>query len=75
MRDDYRDLVASGVSDAEARAQVAKKHLEVPAELRKLIEPLFWLALARAQWEIGRLDEETKSKAVEIIDSGQEVER
>jgi hypothetical protein len=75
VRDDYRDLVASGASDYEAREQITKKHLEVSEELRKIIEPVFWLALARAQWEIGRLDEETKSKAIAIIDSGQDIEQ
>ncbi|HEY2584379.1 MAG TPA: hypothetical protein VGI81_01290 [Tepidisphaeraceae bacterium] len=75
VRDDYRDMIASGMSDAEAHAQVRDKYLDVSPEHRPHVEPLFWVALARTQWGLGRLEEETKNKAIDIIDSGSDVER
>lgn len=75
VRDDYRDLIAGGIPDAAASAQIQKTFLEHEPGMREAIEPLFWLALARAQWDIGRLDEATKAKALEVIESGQEIQR
>jgi hypothetical protein len=74
VRDNYRDLVASGVSDSDALTQIETQFLESEPSIRKHVEPLFWLALARTQWEIGRLDEGTRSKAIEVIDSGKDLE-
>jgi len=39
------------------------------------ISGLFWLALAATQWTLGRLQESVKRKAIEIIESGQDLER
>jgi len=74
VRDDYRDMVASGVSDADALARMQKKYLDKSPDLRKHVEPLFWIALALTQWKLGRLDETTKTNATQIIDSGQDIQ-
>jgi hypothetical protein len=74
VRDDYRDMIADGVSDALARERMIQEHLEQYGECRADMEPTFWLALARTQWEIGRLDDATKAKALEVIDSGTDLE-
>ena len=39
------------------------------------IGPLFWLALADTQWKYGRLTNEVKEKALDVINSGKDLER
>src|SRR5262249_55910150 len=74
VRDSYRELIASGVTDADALRQIKTKFLDVEPSIRSAIESRFWLALARTQWEIGRLDDKTKAKAFDVIDSGKDIE-
>ena len=36
---------------------------------------VFWLALAAMLWQLGRLNDTTKAKAIDIIDSGRDLDR
>lgn len=74
VRERYRDLIADGASDEKALALMQKEFL-LESGTGELIEPLFWLALAATQWKLGRLDSATTSKAIQIIDAGQELDR
>jgi hypothetical protein len=35
--------------------------------------PLVWLALAKTQWQLGRLDQQVKAQALAVIDQGREL--
>lgn len=37
-------------------------------------EPVVWLALAFCEWKKGRLSERVKKRAIEIIDSGEDLQ-
>ena len=73
IRGDYRDLLGDGYSPAEATDQILsewKDSLDDPEE-----RSVVWLALAVTQWKLGRLEERVKGKALEIIDSGSDLDR
>lgn len=70
LRDNFRDLIADGMSSTSA---VDKLKLEYKPD--EYTQTVFWLALAAAEWEIGRLDERTKKHALTIINSGQDLNR
>src|SRR4051794_22512996 len=65
IRTDYRELLEDQVPDDEATRRVLDEwqHLVGSDE-----EHLLWLALAAAQWQVGRLDPEIKAKALAGID-------
>jgi hypothetical protein len=70
IRSEYRELIEDKVPDREATRRVvdAYKHLDSDEE------HLLWLALAAAQSQVGRLDDEVRTRALEIIDSGRGLE-
>jgi len=63
------------VEPGDVLARLRGNYLDESPDLRRVVEPLFWLALALAQWKLGRLDDETRRNALAIIDSGKEIER
>jgi hypothetical protein len=73
VRDDFKDKTANGKTPLDATN-------EMIAENQAILEDnddaaVFWLSLAAAQWKLGRLVDFVKQKAIEIIGSGQELER
>lgn len=71
VRDNYRKLLEERVADDEATRQ----SIEGQAGLGPDEEPVFWLALAAAQSQVGRLDQYVRRRALEVIDSGQDLVR
>jgi hypothetical protein len=71
IRDKYLDLVAGGRSGQEATRLVVE---EWQGLLAAGHVPTFWLALAAVQQQCGRLEDEAKRKALEIIDGGSDLE-
>lgn len=67
VRDAYRELVANGSSGPEATDQLLRDWGEIIDDEDD--GPIFWLALAAAQWAYGRLEERVKANAVAIIDN------
>lgn len=68
IRDDYKQEVANDVEGPEATRIVLAKfanQLNDPDD-----GPVIWLALAATQWKLGRLEDEVKAKALDIIDTG-----
>ncbi|QKE85158.1 hypothetical protein [Arthrobacter sp. NEB 688] len=65
VREEYRQLVGDGVPSAEATRRVLQEFLEEPED-----GPVVWLALAATQTALGRLEDEVKARAVELIDGG-----
>ncbi|MZP30343.1 hypothetical protein GTO91_11535 [Heliobacterium undosum] len=73
VRDDYRELLGQGHEGPEATKLLLAEWqhaLNDPDEA-----PSFWLALAATQWKYGRLENEVKSRALEIIDNGVDLQR
>jgi hypothetical protein len=68
VRDAYRELVANGSSGPEATDELLREWGDIIDDEDD--GPVFWLALAAAQWACGRLEERVKTKAVKIIDKG-----
>jgi hypothetical protein len=73
VRDAYRGLLAEGHS----RQQATKRLIDQFAQAIKDYDdgPIFWLALAKLQWEYGRLDERVKANALKLIDTGVALKR
>jgi len=74
IRDNYRDYLGTGMTGMEATTRVLQEFgtglLGDPHE-----SGVVWIALAAVQWKHGRLEEETKAKALSVIESGVDLER
>jgi hypothetical protein len=71
VRDQYRALLALGRSDPEVVASIRGERDDQDEEESAVIA----LALAAVQWEYGRLDDEIRERALEVIDSGLDLRR
>ena len=67
----YKDLLGNGYSNEDASQIIIEENLN---ELDNEEILIFWLSFALIQWKLGRLQENIKNKALEIIDSGVELE-
>ena len=73
VRGDYREMIEDGVEDAEAMRRVFEQYgedLDDPDE-----GPIVWLALAHTQSKLGRLDDEVRRRALQVIEGGEGLER
>jgi hypothetical protein len=73
VRDDWRELIGDGLPVVEATEQMFaqwRESLDDPDD-----GPVFWLALAAAQWKAGRLEQRVKEQALSIIEDGSSLER
>jgi hypothetical protein len=73
IRGDFRELIGDGLTPSEATDRLKSEYassLDDPNEM-----PVFWIALALAQWKLGRLDENTKKMALQVIDDGTDLAR
>lgn len=71
IRDTYLDLLKYQFSNKDAEVFMLKQFLDPDMDDE---EALFWIAFASVKWDVGRLDEETKKKAIERIDNGSSLE-
>lgn len=69
IKGDYRDLVADGHSGEQATDLLLQRWASDSGNTA------FWLALAATQWACGRLEDRVKNRALEIIESGTDLER
>ncbi|MGG0277791.1 hypothetical protein [Bacillus rhizoplanae] len=67
----YKDLLGDNYSNEEASKIVIE---EFQNELDDEEITTFWLSFALIQWKLGRLQEQVKNKALQIIDSGADLE-
>jgi hypothetical protein len=74
VRDEWRNEIIEGASAEEATARVVKTFGEGLAD-----DPdesvVFWIALAAAQFETGRLQEDVRDRALALIEGGGDVAR
>ncbi|WP_090851392.1 DUF4259 domain-containing protein [Nocardioides lianchengensis] len=66
IRDAYRQQLEDQVPDREA----TQRTIDAYAHLADDEKHVLWLALAAVQSQLGRLDEEVKAEAIQVIDSG-----
>jgi hypothetical protein len=74
VRDQYRSLLEEQVPGDKASRRVIEAFSEVDEEESSDFCD-FWLALAAAQHQVGRLDDQVKARALAIIDSAQALGR
>jgi hypothetical protein len=67
IRGDYRELLEDQVPDEEATQRVIAAYTHLGADESYLL----WLALAAAQYQVGRLEDQVKERALAVIDSGE----
>ncbi|WP_127783698.1 DUF4259 domain-containing protein [Rhodococcus sp. X156] len=67
VRGDYRELLEDEVPDEEATRRVVAEYQYLDQDQAHVL----WLALAAAQHQVGRLDEEVRRRALDVIDSGE----
>lgn len=72
VRDEFRNLIAAGYSAEQATRQLIAVSPEVDSDPD---ETVFWLALAATQWKHGRLTDDVLDRALQIIESGQDLLR
>lgn len=71
VRDEYKLLIAYEYSDEDATKMVKDLfYEEYNPKTDEDDEIIFWLSLALTKWNCGRLDNETKAKALEILNNG-----
>ena len=70
IRSEYRELLEDGVPDDEASRRIvdAYQHLDEDED------HVLWLALAAAQTQVGRLDDDVKERALDVISTGRGLE-
>jgi len=73
VRDEWRDAILDGLSPEDATQRVLESFDEYLDEAEN--EKLFWMALAAAQMETGRLVPKVRDRALTIIDGGGDVDR
>jgi len=69
----FRNKIGSGKSSTEATDELLDEYEEEVNDSEE--SSVFWLSLASTQWNLGRLLENVKQKALEIIENGQDLER
>lgn len=68
VRDEYRTLIGFGFPDEEAERLVINYFID--GDNKTETAATFWLALSLAQWNVGRLSDHVKERAIDVIDSG-----
>jgi hypothetical protein len=64
IRSEYRELLEDQVSDTEATQRVIAEYQHLDVDEKHLL----WLALAAAQHQVGRLEDDIRDRALQVID-------
>ncbi len=68
LREDFRDMIARGISGPEATDRLIEQWHPLSAEPE--FAAMFWLGLAVTQWKCGRLEDRVKTNALKAITDG-----
>ena len=71
VKEEYIDFLKIGINNKEATKRLVKIYKDIMEDDEAGV---FWFALADTQWKYGRLLPEVKSKALEFIESGVDLE-
>lgn len=66
VREEYLTLIGDGLSGPDATARLIEEWSSTVADAEE--GPVFWLALAATQTNVGRLEDSVKARALEVID-------
>jgi hypothetical protein len=73
IKSEFRNKIGIGKTSIEATKELLKDY---SSEINDDDESsVFWLALASTQWSLGRLLDDVKKNALEIIENGKDLER
>ncbi|WP_109438675.1 hypothetical protein [Aquimarina sp. AU119] len=73
IKSEFRNKIGLGKTSQEATNEILDDYVE---EINDQDDSsVFWLSLASTQWNLGRLLDSVKVKALEIIESGQDLKR
>lgn len=73
LRADYREAITDGKEHSDAMDLLSKSYRESLADPEEA--PVFWIALAAVAWDLGRLDDNLRTKAITVIKDGGDLER
>ena len=73
VKDEYKDNLRKGKTNEETMQEIIDKYQELLEDEED--RGVFWLTLADTQWNLGRLDEQVKEQALEIIELGTDLKR
>ena len=73
IRDDYQKLIGFGIADQETEEIILKAYKGIHEN--EAYHSIFWIALAYTEWRLGRLSDRVKAKAIEVIDSGEDLKK
>ena len=73
LRAEYEELMEAGMAPAEAVAQLVQNHPECLEDEDD--GPVFWLALAALQVELGHLLQPVRQRALKVIEHGANLRR
>ncbi len=73
LRGDFRDLIGEGMTPGQAVDKLLSEYASSVHDDEEM--PVFWLALAASQWQLGRLEGRTRENAIRLIESGQDLVR
>lgn len=73
IRSEFRNKIGFGKSPSDVTNELVLEHQDYLDDSE--VYCVFWIALAATQWDLGRLQENVKNKALEIIDSKRDLSR
>jgi hypothetical protein len=73
VRDDWREALLEGLDPAAATQKLVRDYSEALDDVEDA--NVFWLALAAAQMQTGRLQPDVREHALQVIESGRDLER
>lgn len=73
VRDSYKDLLRKGLQGEVITKILLERYSEAISDVDDA--PFFWFALADTQWDLGRLEDLVKEKALYYIESGYDISR
>jgi len=73
VRDEFIELLSIGTSPIDATQSLIQSYASTLQDIDD--GPDFWLALAATQWKYGCLSREVQTRAIEVIDSGVDLQK
>jgi hypothetical protein len=71
VRGEYREAIRAGVPGPQATDRIVRELADEPDPF--WVHARVWLALAATQSQLGRLEERVRARALEVIDSGEDL--
>jgi hypothetical protein len=73
IRDEFKEFIGDGMTSEDATNRLINEYSDSLKDEDEV--SIFWLSLAATQWKTGRLLDFVKEKAIQIIDTGSDLNR